>query len=438
MKLWRMEKMFKKSLLALALTTAASSVYAVPTSVTSATTVSVEGQAATTTVTSSVSPEVTLTLGAEYTVGDIITVTATGAEFSDTAYHLVGSANVTFGLLNATKTELTFRVTSRTAATVTTGETLNLKDAATGGNDLNFAIPDLAKGATVKVTAVAKTSTGIVIDTAGTGKSDSATIFQGVQQFSIVSNKDDATVDVAELRKKFVNTAGTTTEDVPAPSFTATIATATVAAFTNADVEFKLAGNFTGIAGITIGGKAATIAADKLSATAKTGAAFAAGAYNVVFTMPADAKREVLTAPQNITATVNVLNSTTAPTASANVVAAGTNISTWSLNGDSEFIEYVPFHADFRRSFAVTNNGTVEGDIMVELFADGKMVAASTVGTATKYTVTDISAAVNKLAADNSIEGFAGVRVTTNAPSANIEVTGLFYSVEDGDRVLVK
>uniref|UniRef100_A0A7S9IZW9 Uncharacterized protein n=1 Tax=Shewanella eurypsychrophilus TaxID=2593656 RepID=A0A7S9IZW9_9GAMM len=88
-----------------------------------------------------------LTAGAEYSVGDIITITLTGGEFaSDAAYTLTDTPltsagplvndTVTFGLLNTSKTELVFRVTAltpdgTTPKNSTIGNTFTLHSAGT-------------------------------------------------------------------------------------------------------------------------------------------------------------------------------------------------------------------------------------------------------------------------------------------------------------------
>ncbi len=97
----------------------------------------------------------------------------------------------------------------------------------------------------------------------------------------------------------------------------------------------------------------------------------------------------------------------------------------------------MPFSDTYNRYIAVTNNGTVEGDIMVELYSGGKMVATKKVGTAGKYAVTNVTAAVDALAKENEITGVAGIRVTTNAPAANIEVSALYYNKDVQDHVKV-
>ncbi|RRS10093.1 hypothetical protein EAG18_03955 [Pseudoalteromonas sp. J010] len=427
--------MFKKSLLALALVGASTSALAVNTTVANSINVSVEGQAADAAATTSESAEVTLNLNAEYTVGDTVTLTlSSGAEFADTqGYNLVGSSNVTFGLLNATKNELTFRVTARTDNTVTTGQTVQLKDALLNGNNITFKLADLADKQKITLAVVAKTSTGITLDTATGTNTDSAELFVGAKQFEVIPTASNGTVDVAQLRKGFVKQG--TTEQVPAPSFTFADKSGTgswISTISDDGFELKLTGDFTGVSEVNVG----TAATDKFTikdGTATLSGTSALSGETINFVLPADDKRVALTAPQSFKLTATVKEGTT----KSAVVLDSSTVSTWSLNGDSEFVEIMPFSDTYNRYIAVTNNGTVEGDIMVELYSDGKMIAAKTVGTAGKYAVTNVTAAVDALAAENEVTGVAGVRVTTNAPEANIEVSAIYYNKDVQDHVKV-
>ncbi len=427
--------MFKKSLLALALVGASTSALAVNTTVANSINVSVEGQAADAAATTNESAEITLNLNAEYTVGDTVTLTlSNGAEFADTGYVLTGSSNVTFGLLNTTKTELTFRVTSRTPNTVTTGQTVQLKDSDTNGNNITFKLADLADKQKITVSAVAKTSTGITLDTATGTNTDSAELFVGAKQFEVKPTASNGTVDVAQLRKGFVKQG--TTEQVPAPSFTFADNSGTgswISTIVDDGFELKLTGDFTGVSAVNVG----TAATDKFTikdgtATLSSTTAALTG-ETINFVLPAADKRVALTAPQSFKLTATVKEGTT----KSAVVLNDATVSTWSLNGDSEFVEIMPFSDVYSRAIMVTNNGTVEGDIMVELYSGGKMVAAKTVGSAAKYAVTNVTAAVDALAKENEITGVAGIRVTTNAPEANIEVSALYYNKDVQDHVKV-
>jgi hypothetical protein len=434
--------MFKKSLLALALAGVAMSASAVETKLKSGTAgvVSVEGLAAgkvsltqgTETLAGGINiSNVAIVLGAEYTQNDIVTIEISGAEFSDpdtfTLTEDTTTTGVKFGLLNKSATKLTFRVTTNGTA-ANTGKTYNLA----AGTGFDVKLTSIANDGKVTVTTSAKTSGGDAIDSQGT--KDTLTILTGKTQYTSTVTTSDAVVDVAQLRKGFEK------DDKGAfkyPTPKATIASNAVnhGSLTTSDVQVDLVGDFAGIDTIKLGAKSFTIAKDMKSATVKTGAALTAGDLDITFTIPSDAtKRTAITAPQDIKATVKAIYDTSKELVLTNNV----KVSSWTLNGDTANIDFVPFQEEYARSVTVTNRGDVEGDVNAELFANGKMVASAKIGTAAKYGVTDVSAALNKLAADNGVTGFAGVRITTNAPDANIDVNAIYYHKADKDRVKTK
>ncbi|WP_139052389.1 hypothetical protein [Pseudoalteromonas piscicida] len=423
--------MFKKSLLALALAGVATSASAVQTTVTEKT-LGTEGVAAAAKGVSLDANAITVTLGAEYTLGDIVKVKAAGAKFNDTKYTLKAQAGedadhkiISFGLLNATADELTFRVTSveDNDAQVSTGGVYDLQ---ADGAEVNFTVTSIANEGKATITTSAQTAQGISIDTT---KNDTGTVFLGANQFKLEITEGKGTIDVAEMRKKFAD--GTYSDATLAFTVTAVDA----GAVTNDGYEVVITGDFAGVDKVTVGTKEATIATDKSSAKAVVdGAALATGNVTVAFTLPADdAKKSALTA-QTFTADVNLID---ASDKAVLALADDKAVATWKLNGDTEFVEIMPFTDTYNRYITVTNNGTVEGDITVELFYNNKMVAAKKVGTAGKYAVNNITAAVDALAAENEVKGVAGIRVTTNAPEANIEVSALYYNKDVQDHVKV-
>ncbi|AXQ99078.1 hypothetical protein D0511_03040 [Pseudoalteromonas piscicida] len=432
-----MENMFKKSLLALALAGVATSASAVQTTVTEKT-IGVEGVAAAAKgLTLDAKNDIKLTLGAEYTAGDIIKITAAGGTFADTEeYTLVADEtagaqdDVTFGLLNSTDSVLTFRVTNvedNGAGTAgTKGGVYSLTAGAGADAAVAFKVTSIANEGKVTLTSKAETAQGISIDTT---KNDTDTVFLGANQFKLEITEGKGTIDVAEMRKKFAD--GTYSD----ASLAFTVTAVEAGAVTNDGYEVVITGDFAGVDKVTVGAKEATIATDKSSAKAVVdGAALATGNVAVAFTLPADdAKKSALTA-QTFTADVNLID---ADDKAVLALANDSAVATWKLNGDTEFVEIMPFTDAYSRYITVTNNGTVEGDISVELYFNGKMVAAKKVGTAGKHAVNNITAAVDALAKENEVTGVAGIRVTTNAPEANIEVSALYYNKEVQDHVKV-
>ncbi|MEK0160726.1 hypothetical protein WLQ65_16535 [Pseudoalteromonas piscicida] len=428
MKLWRMENMFKKSLLALALAGVATTATAVETSV-QKTTVGVEGVAAADKgLTVNANNSIKLTLGAEYAEGDIVKITAAGGSFADKDYELkfdntADKKEISFGLLNSTSSVLTFRVTNvADSANPSKGGVYSLTAGTGADAAVAFKLTSIAEKGTVTIETKAETAQGTAIDST---EKDKVAVFEGVQQYALEITPGEGTIDVAEMRKKF---AGDTYKDA---SLDFTVTAPDAGSVTGAGYEVVITGDFNGVGEVKVGDTKATIAKDKSSAKAVVGNLNDA-ALN--FALPTkDADKVALTA-QTFTADVKVLD---ADDKAVLTLKDDANVATWKLNGDTEFVEIMPFTDAYNRYIAVTNNGTVEGDITVELYFNNKMVAAKKVGTAGKYAVTDVTAAVNALAAENEVTGVAGIRVTTNAPASNIEVSALYYNKEVQDHVKV-
>jgi hypothetical protein len=443
-----MENMFKKSLLALAMVGASTSALAIDVATNSGTakTVSVEGLALQTSAVKAEANAIVLTSAAEYSLGDIITIDITGGEFDVTnaPYSLTqtttptGNSAVTFGPILTSKTQLKFRVTAVTAAGTsptnsTVGNRFTLGDTDQDGTGtasttaVDVAIASITKDAKVSITA--KTTIGATDTVIDATSKDSATLFTGVEEYTVTPVQKDAKVDVKEMRKKFVT--------APVPTLQVGYAAANVAAVDFANYNLLLTGDLTGVSSVQFGATATDvlkIATDKQSATVDFAKAkvVTGGAVELKFNLPTAAADQVaLVAPQSLKLAL------TGKATAGNYKLLDKTVSEWTLNGDSEFVEIMPFGEKYSRYIAVTNNGTVEGEITVELYSDGKMVAAKKVGTASKYSVTNVTAAVDALAKENSVTGVAGVRVTTNSPDTNIEVTALYFDSENKDHVKV-
>lgn len=439
--------MFKKTLVALALAGLSTSALAVDLATnTTAQTLSVEGVAANVLTANEASATgVTLTLGAEYTAGDTVTFTISGGEFADAGYSLgvlagqtlTNNKTVTWGLLNATATTLTFRATDVTTngTGVDGTSTVQYLLEGTDTNDqLSVKVTSIAKDGKVALTASAKTSTNITIDDQGT--KNSGAVFTGVKQLEAEITKGEGKVDVSEERLAFETLSDTKFKVAYVEN------PATIGDITLATTDVTISGNFTGVASLTelgadnaiggAGGDADTalkIAEDKMSATMTlTGAA---RELNFVFALPAAKEDKVaLVAPQDFKATIEAkYNSVSSKLATDAVV------SSWKLNGASKSIEFMPFASQYAQSVTVTNSGTVEGAITLDFVANGKLQSKTITTVAKAKSVTDISADVKAAAAEFGITGDAKVVVVVNSPAADIEVAGVYYSKKDADRV---
>lgn len=115
----------------------------------------------------------------------------------------------------------------------------------------------------------------------------------------------------------------------------------------------------------------------------------------------------------------------------------GLDAGEWVLNGASGEIAFLPFGNDYARSITVTNTSNLEGEITVDLTAGGKGYTKVLDTKAAAGSVTNISAEVNAFAAEKMITGNAGVKIIVNAPKASVSVTGVYYHKATADRILV-
>ncbi|MFT5529046.1 MAG: hypothetical protein ACI9C0_000715 [Alteromonadaceae bacterium] len=443
--------MFKKTLLALALSSAAMSASAaVLENTTAADQVDLIGKEFVATNTGGVDlSSATITLGAQYSVGDIITLSVSGASFdlTNSTQSLVFAAGttgstLTTGLISSAADKLTYRVTA--ASGDHTGATL-----AFSGMKLTDA--SVVGASTISVAFAAETSTGISIDSAAT---NSANLMKVVDQYSTgfaaATDKLDATISVGSLRTNFGTGVYTDSLLVAineyAPKTDEVWSTVKGAAPSATKVTLK--GDFSFL---DTNGDGKVTAADKIAsplATAggATAAVFATDLQSVVITGPAAFTNAGVTiTAANAAGDTTVTNQTfTAETeltyATASTVAvketATLAAGEWDLDGSSDNIELMPFGAEYAQSITVANRGSVEGAITVTLKAGGMTYSKELSQVAAANSVTNISLAVAAFAAESGITGNAHVNVVVNAPDTNIGVKGVYYHKASADRVL--
>lgn len=329
--------------------------------------------------------------------------------------------------------QVVFTITGNNADNANDGLTL-AADSAFSVSGLDLVFDSLAVGSQVKYTITAESAVaGAPIEAA------TSVVTQVVNQFTAKASTPfgkGIKVDVEEGRKKFTNGA--------TPKISTTTDTATIdiinkgvnllsATVTPSTADFTLVGDFTFLdtdadgtidSGYTLTG---TNAADLQSTSVKNIAGL-----NQSFTVATDGK--VVLPAQAYTASVSVDYTTAAtkPASYSATVSAGE----WNLNGSSDKIAFLPFGKEYAQSVTVTNSGKVEGEITVELTSNGKTTAKTLTAIASKNTVTNISLEVAAFAKELGIDGNAGVKVIVNAPEANIQVKGVYYHKASADRVL--
>ncbi len=441
--------MFKKTLVALALTTAAMSANAAVTSATP-NVVSLEGAVGQASI---AVPTYTIRLAAEYAVGDTFTITLTGAEFDTTsnpAITFAGFTNTpTVGLLSKTASTATFRVT----AVPSPVEVFSGKDFVLNGATLKTTSVTDAAG-DIKLTYAAKTSTGLDLDNVGTAVSTVVT--SKSQLSSSVTTKLNAVIDVENERKQFTVGNDSITTDTLVVTPVVAAAGTHDALYTGATHVIK--GDFSwmesdGDAGIDAAELAAAFAAtggadtytstineagDAITVTVADAAGNTAEAMTGTFTVLGKA---VTTAPilptQSYTIDSTIKYNTASAVASTKVVATE-SAGSWTLNGFDEDIVFMPFSSQYAQSITVSNTGSVAGAITVDITAEGKTYTKTLTATATPKSTTDISTEVKAFATESGVMGNAHIKVVVNSPAGDIDVAGVYYSKADKDRVKTK
>ncbi len=466
----RKTKMFKKSLIALALTTASVASFAAVDIETgteaAALNVSIEGAANMTSITAG---DVVATLGAEYAVGDIITLTFSGGELdattvptSVTAVNATNNLNVVVGLLSASDNVVTYRVTEvkengGAGLVSTVGAVLTV-------SALEFDTASVLSSAKTTVTYSAATSTDVTIDA---GTMSSADMITAQKQFSVDRSADtdfDAVIDVETQRLKFesgdvVDVATITlVDDAAATDFDATAATFDVAvsgSFSHLDTDADTAGIQVAAGTFTVSSGA--IAAADITADTVTIKGAAAG--TLTFTIDADGAVDDATAAAVIptvdyTATVTVDytdagtdGAGTGAAAGETTVVSGADIGEWTLNGSVVEVPYMPMGPNTQPFLRHTNDGSQTGDITLRYMVEGEHTSYQNGGTlvsqatpGVRNLLTEIEAALLADGYDRTAAGFkVALEITTNVPADDVKVTtgAKFINQENTDRLSI-
>jgi len=460
--------MFKKTLLATALSAAAMSATAATVAVTGET-VSVEGVANEVSI---AQPTTVITLGAEYTINDIITLTVNNAEILSGATPVLtyadasggdGSGTMTLGLLSTTATTATFRVTELTANSgdgLTAGDTLTL----TGLTFDGPSVAALADAVEVELTYTANaTGSNLPLDTGGT---NTDTVFTMTGQFSSsVTTALNETVDVNADRQQFV--AAATTDTLVITPAEAAVDTADAAydgavhvitgdfSFMDTDIdgevsvaELNAAVDCTGTNADTCadGTHALNATMDELTITALDGGGNVAGAHSIVFNVAGQGAGNPIV-DDGAFSVVTSVNYTPATGAADMVEFASATAGAWDLNGANFTVPYLPYGTNTQVIFRVTNTGNQTGALSINYVREND--ATSTWTTINNVMdiepgVTDIGPAlIDAIIADSgSSADKVSVEVTINTPDTDISAFVGFKvkkadSTGDGSRTTV-
>jgi hypothetical protein len=446
-----MKSLMKKSLLAMSVAVACSAT-AGTVSVTKQVH-SVEGLAGVTA--NQTSNSISYTVAAAYAVGDKITFTfPDGALVAttfpsqinvaavDSATASSAIAGMGLGLLNSTTSSVTYRVTSLSQPDDTPGAGgTAYTDRTTLGAVVTLGAigykPASVVSAPVTVTVSSQTQNGDVLDNSGTL---TATVAESKTQFGSIEITDTfgQTIDVSSMRKAFVGGGVADLKyTVTNPVTTGWLNLATVNATSGSN--FTLYGE---------AGKMGSLKSTNFKAggtvTFTEDAAKVAVAYNgmvtndtVTFT-PSTGDKAVVLETQDFTADF-VYNYTSAGAATGSAtIGTGKKAGSWTLNGATVNIPYMPYGPNSSQIIYVSNSGTQTGDVTVTAFDDkGTAYDLGVVGTAAGSKVTKLTADINAKLMDRGFNGTkASLTVTVNAPEADITVYAS-YNVGGADRGFV-
>ena len=470
--------MFKKTLLAAALSVAALNASAAVIAITG-TNVSQEGAAGQASI---AVPAAAVTLGAEYTVNDSVTFTISGAEF-DTALSnpalagvLLGSDGagggagnaaddaVTFGLLSITTTTVTFRITAQTDGG-TDGVTYT---DALGGAYANgtFNLTGMVMKAStvldavgaINVTYSAITNNQQALDTAGTLTDVAQTVV--AQYTSSATKMANGIIDVNNDRQQFTAGDDSTTTDLIIITPVEAVAATHDSAYTGA--THVISGDFTwmetdGDAGIDAGELAAAFAAtggadgytsvinatsDAITVTVADAGGNTIEAMTGTFTNAGTGTGNAVLPTQTLTIGSTINYNTAAAAAATKVTASAAAGGSWTLNGKVATINYMPFGDNTQVIMRATNTGVQTGDLTVRYMLEGVDSSWNTVtGVVTSLApgVTNISDLVmNAIKADAGVtKGKVAIEITANIPTADATVYAAYKVVSEMDRGFV-
>ncbi|BDX07683.1 hypothetical protein [Planctobacterium marinum] len=442
-------KLLKKTLLATAVAVTCSTALAGTVSVTK----QVHSSEGLTGVTANqTSNAISYTLAAAYQEGDRITFTfpdgalvANGfpAQVNVPAVNSATPANaiagLALGLLNSDTNSVTYRVTSITQPT--DGVNTTYTDRTTIGAVLPLGTidytADAVRNGSVTVTVSSVTAAGDTLDASGTR---TATVAEAKTQFGTasVTAPFDAVVDVSQMRQAFVGgVADSMSWAITDVDTTGWLNVATVNATSGTVVnlygEAGKMGNVTAAQWSSAGSR--TFTAD----SARLSVAYGGMTTNdtITFTPLTGTSAAVIEA-QAFTADFTYNYTSAGSQAGSATVGSGLSAGSWTLNGATVNIPYMPYGPTASQVVYVTNSGTQAGDISVTAFDNnGNTFDLGVIGTANAQTVTKLAPAINTAL---EAAGFAGsqasITVTVNAPEDDITVHASF-NIGGNDRAFV-
>lgn len=459
-----MKTIFKKSLVALALTGVAMS------SAQAAITIGGKAEYANEGITTSTGAAQNITLGATTGTSDIvITVntvvpqnglirvnfsapvsTKSGFVMDLSSAAVVTPATGTVAVANYGADFVVYRVTNVGGLPV--GETLTFNDS------LKFTAPAIIAAKGLSVTASTETATGTAIESAKTEVV--AELVQQVEFDVLTAGLLTKTIDVATKRTKFTSN-GTTAALTIDTTDNAATTDAFEVAYTSQ--KYTLTGDFSWIkdtktadAGIQAAAGVVTLpgACSQTSLTATTlkfscnGTAVDPSvsfdlAANAASTPDADVYPVLNPTSFKLSAEVD-FNNPAGLASNLLTPFADTAVGSWSLNGADVTIPYLVFGnvggKDYNQVVQLTNKSSIEGAIYVDIYdGEGNAIAKNSklTVTAKANSVTNLATELKALVAAAKYQGKVSVRVIAEVPSATAQVYAAYQDVATSERAIV-
>ena len=399
-----------------------------------------------------------MTLGAEYTVDDVITLSFSGMALDTTSLlsSIVVAADalndfkgITLGLLSSTSSQAVYRVTALVGPSDDTTVGLVIPIRAANLLEFNAEAVDTAGGVTVSFAA--QTNNGLDLDTGG-GDLRSVAYLDVSPQFSITADRAfNGVVDVNNDRLQFTNVA-----DLPAPNddgvdtdtLTATVANDVTlflpATFVRA--EYVVVGNFgwvvddndtlAGIqpaAGVFNPSALCGVADFVVTATQISWSCTSLGAtleIDVSNNLDGNGDRVIL--PKTpFTATVDVLfqgfGNDPSPEGLKGLLS-GASVGAWVLNGFQAELSYTPFGDNIGQVIYLANRGSQAGDVTVDYVAqDGSFGSLGVIATLPANSTLSIGPAIrDALPAALQAFGRIALTITANVPACDAQINAQY------------
>jgi len=461
-----MKTIFKKSLVALALTGAALSVQAQ--TITGTTTFSNEG------ITTLTGTSTRLTLGANGTQDVVVTldkavpqdglirvnfsvpVAALSAFSTDLSSAAIAtpSAGVTLAVANYGTDFVVYRVTNVGGAAI--GATL------TFDNSLKFISTAVVAAKGVSFTVATETAAGATIESA---KTEQLVKLKQQSEYEVASaNTLAKTIDVATKRTKFTGSGSATTEA------TLTITNTDNNASVVYDVAYKsqkftIEGDFswvkdtsttstgiqpadgvidlTGATGCELNSLTATTLKVNCDGTLGDKAIKLDLAANAASKPDADVYPVLNPTSFKLSAVADFSNPNGLASNEVTPFNAA-DVGSWKLNGSDVTIPYMVYGTvggkAYNQVIQLTNNSSIEGAIYVDIFdGEGKQIAKNSKLTvaAKANSVTNIATEIKALVAAAKYEGKVSVRVIAEVPSSTAQIYAAYQDVATSERAIV-